>query len=338
MVYSVNQVRQFYVADNTTTCKQGADGSFYVEVKDAKGNTKATQSINPEDVDWISLTAAEAQAIKMKKVVIKLNSEAFPNNKVISGQDYLLRVQFRQLYGMSDEDIYQKYAVVHGISGMTVKDFLEKLQNSFEKNMSRDLLNVLKFEHNSATTASNATITITEKPQTDEWALGTKKLERVYFDVIPTTVVTKEKDEISWVSELPLKVEDSDTTISNYYQIADMEYFYHGYRGDQYRNVGWPNVITYDYMIKGTEDNIKKGFDVLDIQYHYAGDNEDSLKSAKTITIVAPAGSTALKNLASSVAGCAGKKYKNVDKDGTTYVAGSTGSLSGAPAREFGTL
>lgn len=306
-VFSVNQVRQFFVADASTKCVLGADGSFYFQVIDANGKTRSTQSINPEDVDWIHLTGADAMKTQLKAVTVTLDATAFPSDKTIGGQDYILRINFRQAFGMSDEDIYQKYGAVHGTSTMTKAQFIAEMIYSLKKNLSREQGDVLDFVVNTsdvvasvkrvggvatlydangdAITVSTATgFKIVEKSQESEWALGTKKLERVYFDVVPTTVTEPDTyDEIIWAT-----TSDSTTAgYSNIYQIADMEYFYHGYRGDQYRGIKWPDVIESKYMVD-VANNKTYGYDVLDIQWHYAGDNEDSLKSAKTLTLVAP--------------------------------------------------
>ena len=54
-----------------------------------------------------------------------------------------------------------------------------------------------------------------------------------------------------------------------------------GERGDQYRNVGWPNAITTKYFVVPTNE-----YYCLDIHYAYQGTCEDIQKSEKTLTIL----------------------------------------------------
>lgn len=54
-----------------------------------------------------------------------------------------------------------------------------------------------------------------------------------------------------------------------------------GERGDQYRNIGWPNVIETTYLVDPADE-----YSVLDIHYAYVGSNEGVQKSERDITLV----------------------------------------------------
>jgi hypothetical protein len=60
-----------------------------------------------------------------------------------------------------------------------------------------------------------------------------------------------------------------------------------GERGDQYRNINWPNSIQTKYFVNPTST-----YYCLDIHYAYQGTCEDIQKSEKTLTIIAPAKAT----------------------------------------------
>jgi hypothetical protein len=236
---------------------------------------------------------------KLKQVVLKLDSSVNSGNPV-SGQDYIVRVNFRQAFGMSDEDLYQKYGAVHAVSGMTAAKFYQELAYSLVKNFSRlyaPLLDIeiagkviaratknngtIKFYDESGTeiTASSATeIKIDEKSQVGEWQLGVKPLVPVYFEVIPTQIMV-DGSEVIWgtVTENYTAL----TAVKNGYNIADLEYFCAGEKGDQYRGINWPNVIPTKYLV-----DPEKQYDVIDIHYAFAGAGENVQKSEKTITIV----------------------------------------------------
>lgn len=69
--------------------------------------------------------------------------------------------------------------------------------------------------------------------------------------------------------------------IGNGQKIADMEYFYMKERGDQYGNIGWPDVVKTTYLVNPSQE-----YSVIDIHYSYVGHNESVQMSEKDITIV----------------------------------------------------
>ena len=286
MNYSVNQVRQLYVAKALKTphvLASDAAGSIAVKNDTAKNhlyfeykgadNLMRSDLIDTKNILYAKATDADDMAHELKAVTVTLDSDVNAGAPV-AGQDYILRIAFRQFAGMSDEDVYIKYGLVHGVKKMTAANFYTKMKESLEKNFSRELTKLLEF------TASESGLVITEVEQ--DWTLGVKSQVPVYFEVIPTTI-TYDGDEVVW----GITAEgNSNTTIPNSKQLADLEYFCMGERGDQYRNVGWPNVIPTKYILNGEDPD---GYDVLDIHYYYEGAGENPQKSEKDITIVAKA-------------------------------------------------
>lgn len=76
------------------------------------------------------------------------------------------------------------------------------------------------------------------------------------------------------------------STISGDYELADLEYFSYGERGDIYRGSEWPNEITPTYLINPSAGT---GYSVVTIQYAWQGKAENIQKSPRTIQIAAPA-------------------------------------------------
>lgn len=298
-VFSTNQVRQLYVA---TDVKEGsahvlatdqagaialkadnAKSHMYFEYKGAGGLTRS-DLISIENVLYAKATPASALSRKLKKVTVTLDQTVNGGNP-IAGQDYLLRIVFRQYLGMSDEDQYQKYGMVHAYAGMTPSDFYKTLAISLAKNFSRELVPLVKFKIGATEVTPTTKITDIEddaeslviEEVEQPWARGTQEQVPVYFEVYPTTV-TFNSDERIWGET---NKEDSDTTIKDGHIIADLEYFCMGERGDQYRNIGWPNSIPTEYLVDPTKE-----YHVLDLHYAYVGSNECVQKSEKDITIV----------------------------------------------------
>lgn len=299
MVFSTNQVRQLYVA---TELKEGAahvlatdqagaialkadnaKSHMYFEYKGAGGLTRS-DLISIENVLYAKATPASALARKLKKVTVTLDQTVNGGNP-IAGQDYILRIVFRQYLGMSDEDQYQKYGMVHAYAGMTPSDFYKTLAISLAKNFSRELVPLVKFKVGNTEVTPNtkladiagdaASLVIEEVEQ--PWTLGTQEQVPVYFEVYPTTV-TFNSDERIWGEA---EKSDSNVTVKDGHIIADLEYFCMGERADQYRNIGWPNSIPTKYLVDPTKE-----YHVLDLHYAYVGSNECVQKSEKDITIV----------------------------------------------------
>ena len=301
MVFSTNQVRQLYVA---TDVKEGsahvlatdtvgtialktdnAKSHMYFEYKGAGGIVRS-DLIDVDKVLYAKATPASALARKLKKATVTLDATVNGGNP-IAGQDYILRIVFRQYLGMSDEDQYQKYGMVHAYAGMTASDFYKTLAISLAKNFSRELVPLVKFKIGATEVTPNTkladivgdanSLVIEEVEQ--PWTLGIQEQVPVYFEVYPTTV-TFNSDERIW-GEVEMGDTGASNAIKNGKIIADLEYFCLGERADQYRNIGWPNAIPSKTLVDPTKE-----YHVLDIHYAYVGSNECVQKSEKDITIV----------------------------------------------------
>jgi hypothetical protein len=286
---------------------QPANCSFYF-VHKGYGGIVRSDIIPVKNVMWVNATAAADLTRKLKQAVLTLDPNV--NGGVpISGQDYIVRINFRQYYGMSDEDIYQKYGAVHATPNMTAVQFYTEMTYSLFKNFGRLYSPALELEVGGAVVArvakvngqtklydaagneltpTSAGIKINEKSQVADWKLGTAQLTPVQFEVIPTTVRWSADDNVWDASDVVWGAvtynTDQLTPINNSYDTADLEYFCMGERGDQYRNVMWPKSIPTKYLAEASEDS--DGYAYLDIHYSYKGTCEDFQKSEKTLTIV----------------------------------------------------
>lgn len=296
--FSVNQNRQLFVAKNVVTTtpaavgdlKLGGDkaGTYMYFQHMGYGGLTRSDKIDLSNVMYAKTTKAEALSRKLKNATVTLDSEVNGGNP-ISGQDYVLRIFFRQYIGNSD--IYQeaKYGVVHGYKDMTASDFYKTLALSLAMNFSKEVIPLLKFylktaSGNTEVTSSTAKSTLTgtytgviieeaEQP----WRLGVRKQEEVFFDVIPTTVLFN-SDEVIWGT---VKNGTSETIIKNGKKMADLEYFCMGERGDQYRQIGWPHNLETKYLV-----DPEKEYNVLDIHYYFSDSGVNVQKSEKDITIL----------------------------------------------------
>lgn len=322
--FSTNQVRQLYVAKALKTphvLASDAAGSIAVKNDTAKNhlyfeykgadNLMRSDLIDIKNILYAKATDADAMAHELKSVTVTLDTNV-NGGAPIAGQDYILRIAFRQYVGMSDEDQYFKYGMVHAYAGMKADEFYKVLAQSIAKNFSREVVPLIKIEvHSTATKskggfdaegymevtpstkdtgATNSTnpyydgtsavisdidsIRITEVEQ--PWRLGIMAQTPVYFTVQPTTVLVNGDDRI-WGTV----TEGTNGTVGNGKAIADLEYFCMGERGDIYRGVGFPHNIVTTYLVDPT-----KTYYTFDIHYAYVGNNESVQKSEKDITIV----------------------------------------------------
>lgn len=310
--FSTNQVRHLYVAKErlenkaALVAKKGegliaiealsADTiRFYYKGADADGlgnNLVASDLIEKDKIIKVTKTEASKMCRHLKKYSLTLDSN-INGGKPVIGQDYILRIAFRQFPGMSDEDQYFKYGVAHAYSD-NASDVYKTLAVSLAKNFSREpypLIDI-KLKTSSGTTTVNALTTVDSLADTytgivisefypQPWRLGVLAETPVYFTLQPTTIVVN-GDEVIWGTVKDV-TEETPIETSNGRMTADLEYFCMGERGDIYRGINFPHNIVTKYLVDPTSN-----YDYLDIHYYYSGANEKVQKSEKVITIVVP--------------------------------------------------
>lgn len=301
--FSTNQVRHLYVAEALQSPKvleSHAVGSIavrtdtakthlYFEYKGAGGMTRS-DLIDIKNILHAKATDADDLAHDLAKYELTLDAN-INGGEPVAGQDYVLRIAFRNYVGLSEEDQYFKYGMVHTTVGMSASDFYKALALSLAKNFSREEEGLLKFYLKTSSSATEVTkytkeselsgtyvgVVIEEAPQ--PWTLGVMEQVPVNFTLQPSPIIFS-GDEVVWGTVTKVA---STNSIPDGHKIADLEYFCMGERGDLYRMVGFPHVIRTKYLV-----NPDNKYNVIDIHYAYVGPNEGPQKSEKDITIVVP--------------------------------------------------
>lgn len=309
--FSTNQVRQLYVATASKSPNviasdtagaiavksDTAKSHLYFEYMGAGGMTRS-DLIDIKNILYAKATDADDLAYDLAKYKLTLDDTVNGGEPVVA-QDYILRIAFRNYPGLSEEDQYFKYGMVHAVTGMTASDFYKTLVLSLVKNFSREEQGLLKFyletggsdagvvagtptevtkdTKESSLTGTYTGIIIEEAPQ--DWILGVMEQAPVNFTIQPDLIIDNGDERIWGV----VKKVTSTNSIPDGHKIADLEYFCMGERGDVYRMVGFPYVIRTKYLV---DPDIK--YNVIDIHYAYVGPNESVQKSEKDITIVVP--------------------------------------------------
>ena len=301
--FSVHQVRQLYVANaykenlaalkdagDITVVKTNEGDAIYFQYMGALLDKMRSDLIKIENITNLRATRAEDMATKLKGYTLTLDPNV-NGGQPVAGQDYLLRLAFKEYIGMSEADQYFKYGMVHVFPGLNASDFYKEMALSLAANISKDvtaLVDIYLYNDTIETkveegvdpknlTGTYTALRIAEAVQ--PWHLGTMPQGVIPFSVQPTTVLV-DGDQRIWG-----KVESYDTkaVLPEGQLIADLEYFCMGERGDQYRNMGWPNVIPTKYLVDPSKE-----YDVINIHYFYQGDGISVQKSEKDIQIVVP--------------------------------------------------
>ena len=152
MVSSLNQVRHLYVAnalvtENKQLLNKGdlrigtTSNTFQKEIYfQVKGYDTVLKSdyIPVKSIVYAKAIKAKDMEIHMKKVVVTLKNDVNGGNP-IAGQDYILRINLRQFYGMSDQDQYFKDAAVRATKGMDATAFYKAMEESLNLCFSREV-------------------------------------------------------------------------------------------------------------------------------------------------------------------------------------------------------
>lgn len=309
--FSVNQVRQLYVVNTAQTdfssianpgditVGSNKSGEIYLKYVGALGDTMRSDLMKVSSIKYAKATPASDLAYKIKAYKITLDANI--NGGVpVPGQDYLLRLAFREYIGVSPADQYFVYGMYHAFTGATAMDLYKGIAKSLALNMTKE---VNPLVHIYMYSTANGMQEITAATADTVFAVADLQ-EGLYISeagqpwhlgimaqgVIPFTVqfpkITVDGDQREWgIAEnyQMIGVDSKPLVLPEGQKIADLEWFAMGERGDQYRLVNWPNVIPTKYMVDPTRD-----YDIIDIHYYWVGPNEQAQKSEKDIQIAVP--------------------------------------------------
>lgn len=312
--FSVHQVRQLYVVNPNQSeftelanpgdiiVKASKAGDIYFQYVGALGDKMASDLIKVKHIKKMTVATAEEIAYKLKGYKVTLDPEV-NGGAPVAGQDYLLRIAYREYVGLSPEDMYFQYGMVHATQGMAAADFYKLMAISVAENLATDVNPLVHTYMHSPTGGMIEVTQLTKKEYLDRyddldeaiyiveaaqpWHLGIMKQGVIPFTIqfIPILV---DGDKVLWgnVEDYqPLGADEKPLTLPEGQLIADLEWFTMGERGDQFRLVGWPKIIPTKYMVDPSLD-----YDVVTIHYAFQGDGMENQYSEKDIQIAVPSG------------------------------------------------
>ena len=266
---------------------------MYLVYKDTE-DTLTSDIINIKNLLYVKSNKATDMARKLNSQSVTLKADP------VSGQDYVLNVEVRNFVALGDDSTHIKFGAVHAVKDMTKSDFYKAMAVNLAKNLSREpspILNVSLTKHDSSNSGTNTKVAVlvngkmqnlaalestesytniiideVEQP----WRRGVAQVEPVNFNTTCGTILM-DGDDVIWGT---VKKEDG-STVNNGKQIADMEWFYHGTRGDIYREATYPDNFDFKPLVDET-----KAYHTLDIHFAYVGPGVEVAKSERTITVV----------------------------------------------------
>lgn len=320
--FNTNQTRHFYVAgaidSNVDTnldiaLGQTATGEFYFTYKNADGLITRSDTIDPKRIVCLKKTTKAQMEKPLMAHKIAVDTTAVTLSGLV-GKTLNCNITIHQIADYDDSSSVTFTASVVGNSTNTAsaaafhKDLAIAIAKALPKyDKSYPLIKV--YSNGSEVTASTAAADVTGASGGVVLVQGLQKYVRgklngepcpfsVAFSYSASNVedIVWGTDTVSTVAAVNTADTSSiaPTVVPAVYGIADLEYFALGERGDYYRGFNFPNNYETTYAI-----NLASDYDILSIEYYWAGEAENVQKSPRLIQI---AGATAtINSLYSSV-------------------------------------
>lgn len=351
-IFTANQVNQVYVLKDNSTVVANLDASHQITKSNNLGSIGVGKSADGKSIYFkhygaggvtrsdlidianiidVKATPAPKMARTLASAKIELNTEALSDSKPVAGQDFVLNIEFQNPIGMSPDNKYWKYGVVHSTSSMTASDFYKKLALSIAKNMSREAVQLIKVYVNIQGSSPNGgevevTPNMAEsdikvgtgktanavilKEVAQDWILGVKQQKPVLFTANPTYVnagTASAPNEVVWgnvtynTGKKTVGGADPSTTITSDGVPAAagtvvnsklMADYEYFYMGERGDQYRMVGFPNYIPTTYLVDPTNAYGYDTVAIHFAYVGANHSVQKSEKDITILVPRAST----------------------------------------------
>jgi len=275
--YSTNQVGQLIVANaydtsgtaaGTVLGTVGNEKEFQVKYINANSQKVASDRITIANVNY-----SIAKGYKPK--VFRTDTITVDSGNVIVGQEYSIKIIFRQWGSGSAENQYTRV-----VGGYTVKTG----DDAFDIFTGIAASATLAFKHEPvpslvftvAGSGTTASLVITEQAQ--PWQLGKMQGRQLDYTILFVPIVKSSAQLVEWGTIVKV---GSNPGVGGGHEMADMEYFFLGERGDIYRNVGFPYTFNTQYLIDDTSY-----YDIITLSYFYEGEGVNVQKSEKQLYIL----------------------------------------------------
>ena len=311
--YNTNQARHFYVAATKRTSAaavddagdiallQNQDGDFYFVYKNGDGIVTRSDTIPAGCIQYVNKKAAADLARPLMAYTVAIDTEEIALTALVNKKVHLtINVEQLISYDPNDSLPVNVELACNATNTATAQAFHKALAMAIAKALPKKSIPYFKvFSSGTEVTADTAAGSVTGAtagvvlvPGQQKWVRG-----KLTGEPMTLSISSDVDDEIAWAKVTVATVAATNTaqstsiapaSISGAYELADLEYFCYGERGDVYRGSIWPNNYEPTYLI-----NVASSYDVLTVQYYWQGNVENIQKSPRTIQI---AGTTAIVN------------------------------------------
>lgn len=296
-----NQVRHLYVASELANATPEALGELRVLGETGKslyfqhyghGGLTSSDKIDVDKIRYVKQTPAALLNDTIKSHVVTVT-------KVSAGQVYEIKLRFLNYIGNGAQDFTYRLGTYRAKSSddaaAIAAGLAESLQTTLGLEKGAAASNIQNYKEPIATVeVSGAAITIKEVEQ--YWELGKFPVAQMPIEVsLNGVVIDDEYLDFEWATI----TDGAPIVLSNAgKKLADLEYFCMGWRGDEYRGMGFPRNFTTKYMV-----NPATSYDVIDIHYFFQGTGVSVQQSEKELTLVVPAGDSSILAAITAIVG-----------------------------------
>lgn len=314
--FNTNQTRHFYVAgavgsegavaNNLDIVIAGpiATGEMYFVYKNADGLVTRSDTFDPKKITSLKKTDASNldKPLMAHTIAIDTNTIAL-NDLVGKTLDLMITIHEFFDYDASNTITFTASVVGNATNTASAAAFHKDLAIAIAKALPKfdkqyPLIKV--YSNGAEVTANTAAADVTGSADGVILVEGLQKYVRgkLTGEPCPFSVAFRLADgnmgDIAWGTDTVAKAAApvSPIVYPGARTLADLEYFALGERGDVYRGSMWPNEYTPTYSI-----DLSQTYDVLTIEYYWAGGAENVQKSPRMIQVAGPAAViTALQN------------------------------------------
>ena len=302
--FNTNQARHLYVASTNKDSLAGvtavgdiyagttATGELYFVYKNGDGIVTRSDSIPAANVEYYNKKTYSEMAKKLLAHTVAVDTSAVTLSALV-GKTVTCVIEVREYVSLSPADCIRVVAQVTGDATNTANAtaFHKALAYAIAQAMPKREIPLFRIFSNGtevtpSTALSNITgaaagVVLVATPQ--KWIRG--KMSNDPFNLVVSFSYSPDNmTDIAWGTDTVAASEISGyTTLSAAYEIADLEYFCLGERGDVYRGSMWPNNYEPTYMV-----NVASNYDLLTVQYFWQGHAENIQKSSRTLQIAGP--------------------------------------------------
>lgn len=319
--FNTNQTRNFYVAGSIDTThaidsadfpatgialKQAATGELYFLYKNADGKPTRSDSFLPTKVTHLKKTEGSALVKPLRAHVIGIYTNAVALADLI-GKTLECIITIHQVfdYDMDNSISFVASVVGNSTNTATTSAFNIALAQAIVKAMPKNdpdypflkvYIDGTEIKKGTDVSGLNGSEGVVLVEAAQKYVRG-----KLSGEPCPASVAFRLADrnsgDIVWgvedptiktVAEYNTQVEPttniSPATISGTFELADLEWFAYGERGDMYRGYLYPNDYDTKYLI-----DLSKTYNVLNIEFYWSGENENVQKSKRMIQIAAEA-------------------------------------------------